>query len=156
LHFNQMSSQFTSFFEEALAVNDKQREEQIEREALASRHRPDERPPNDPPRPAGSGGGGVHAAGTPDGGSAVGGLGGTNVGDGAPENADLEAAMGSSDFDVALAEQDCPPYSGRAGGAVGGTPAEKRAEGGTIDGGYEPGDTGRDGTIGIDPMRKPR
>jgi hypothetical protein len=84
-------------------------------------------------------------------------LAGTNVGDGAPGNADLEEAMGSGQFDVALAEQDCPPYSGPTGGAVGGTPAEKRAEGGTIDGGIEPGDTGRDGTIGVDPTpRKPR
>ena len=65
--------------------------------------------------------------------------------------------MDSGEFDVAIEEQDMLPYSGPAGGAVGGTPAEKRAEGGNIDGGYDAGDTGRDGTIGVNPFpRKPK
>jgi hypothetical protein len=37
----------------------------------------------------------VHAAGTPGGGLAAGGLAGTNIGDGDPDNADLEDAMRS-------------------------------------------------------------
>jgi RNA polymerase-binding transcription factor DksA len=45
----------------------------------------------------------VHAVGTPGGGTAVGGLAGTNIGDGDPYNADLEEAMGSSEFDVEIA-----------------------------------------------------
>jgi hypothetical protein len=40
---------------------------------------------------------GIDAAGTPGGGTEVGGLAGTNVGDGAPENADLERYMGPDD-----------------------------------------------------------
>src|SRR5581483_8024064 len=44
-----------------------------------------------------------HAAGTPGGGSAVGGLAGINAGDGDPDDEQLENAMGSSEFDVAAA-----------------------------------------------------
>jgi hypothetical protein len=62
-----------------------------------------------------------HAAGTPGGGTASGGLAGTNVGDGDPDNADLEDALGSGVHDSAGEEEDRPPY---AGGAVGGTPAK--------------------------------
>jgi RNA polymerase-binding transcription factor DksA len=76
----------------------------------------------------------IHAAGTPGGGSAVGGLAGTNVGGGSPSNAKLEDAMGSGNFDVAPEvndEEDEPEaFAGPAGGAVGGTPANKRARGG--------------------------
>jgi len=77
-----------------------------------------------------------HAAGTPGGGTSVGGLAGTNVGGGSPEGADLDEAMGSGTFDVAEAEgeldEDEPPAAtGSAGGAVGGTPANKRATGKT-------------------------
>jgi len=71
-----------------------------------------------------------HAAGTPGGGTAHGGLAGTNVGDGSPDNADLEDALGSGIHDTADEERSGPPYAGPAGGAVGGTPAEKRARGG--------------------------
>ncbi len=73
-----------------------------------------------------------HAAGTPGGGSAVGGLAGANVGDGDPDDVNLEDAMGSSNFDVEIAgnDQETDTYSGRSGGAVGGTPAGKRAHGG--------------------------
>lgn len=72
--------------------------------------------------------GDVHAAGTPGGGSAVGGLAGSNEGHGDPDVADLQDAMGSGDSDarVAQADSDRAPKSGRSGGAVGGTPANKR------------------------------
>jgi DnaK suppressor protein len=72
----------------------------------------------------------VHAAGTPGGGTAVGGLAGTNIGTGDPSEADLEEAMGSGTFDAELAAGDPQAYAGPAGGAVGGTPANKRAVGG--------------------------
>ena len=73
-----------------------------------------------------------HAAGTAGGGTAEGGLAGTNIGDGDPNNADLEGAMGSSTHDIAIErdDEDTIPYSGASGGAVGGTPAGKRAVGG--------------------------
>lgn len=78
--------------------------------------------------------GDTHAAGTPGGGTAVGGLAGTNVGGGNPSNANLEQAMGSGNFDAAAPandEEDEPEaFAGPAGGAVGGTPANKRARGG--------------------------
>jgi hypothetical protein len=80
-----------------------------------------------------------HATGTPGGGLATGGLAGTNIGDGDPDNADLENAMGSGIHDSAGEELDLPPYSGNAGGAVGGTPAEKRARGGHVRRGLTPG-----------------
>ena len=83
----------------------------------------------------------THAAGSPGGGSAVGGLAGTTVGAGDPDEAPLEDAMGSGEFDVEIesnraragssAEEESPEaYSGPAGGAVGGTPANKRSSGG--------------------------
>ena len=75
----------------------------------------------------------VHAAGTPGGGTASGGLAGTNVGDGAPGAADLEAAAGSGRDDAPTdddGEEQPEAVSGPSGGAVGGTPANKRARGG--------------------------
>jgi RNA polymerase-binding transcription factor DksA len=85
--------------------------------------------------------GDIHAAGTPGGGTAVGGLGGTNLGRGEPTHADLEEAMGSGNFDVEIASEDNDEedelqteepdgFAGRSGGAVGGTPANKRSRGG--------------------------
>ncbi len=71
-----------------------------------------------------------HAAGEPGGGAAIGGLAGSNSGDGAPEISDLQDAAGSGEFDVEDArdeEQREAPRSGRSGGAVGGTPARKRS-----------------------------
>lgn len=131
---------------------DEQREARFEQEAISARHRPDERPPNDAPLPPGSGAGDPHAAGAAGGGSAVGGLAGTNTGDGSPENADIDAAAGSGDFDRRLDEQDPEFYSGRAGGAVGGTPAGKRARGGRTSAGLAPGGVHRgDTTIGGNP-----
>jgi hypothetical protein len=46
----------------------------------------------------------VHAAGTAGGGTAVGGLAGTNIGDGDPNDGDLESALGSGQYDVNLDE----------------------------------------------------
>ena len=95
------------------------------------------------------------AAGTPGGGSEFGGLAGTNTGDGAPENADLDGTMGGGDNLVQ--EEDMGgegPYAGRSGGAVGGTPAEDRSSGGTLRGrrGLDPGGSHRgDSTVGADP-----
>jgi RNA polymerase-binding transcription factor DksA len=75
-----------------------------------------------------------HAAGTPGGGAAYGGLAGTNIGGGSPSDADLENEMGggrSSQEDPGEEEEDVPEaFSGPSGGAVGGTPANKRARGG--------------------------
>jgi hypothetical protein len=91
------------------------------------------------------------AVGTPGGGSEVGGLAGTNIGDGAPENADLERAMAPG-TDVAEPDSEGPPYGGSHGGAVGGTPAEGRARGGHMRHGIRPGGSHHgDSTIGSDP-----
>jgi|SRR5579884_740702 len=93
-----------------------------------------------------------HAAGTPGGGTASGGLAGTNAGDGDPDNADLEDALGSGVLDTDGEEVGGPPYSGHAGGAVGGTPAGKRARGGDEGDLFDPGSDHRgDGTVGDDP-----
>ena len=70
------------------------------------------------PQPGGAAGD-VHAAGTAGGGTAVGGLAGTNGGTGDPAD-DLEGAMGSGNFDV-TADGDRE---------VGSTPANKRSAGG--------------------------
>jgi hypothetical protein len=93
----------------------------------------------------------IYAAGTPGGGSASGGLAGTTAGDGAPENADLENAMGNGIADRNGEEEveGGVPYSGPSGGAVGGTPAGGRASGGNVRHGIAPGGTHRgDSTIG--------
>jgi hypothetical protein len=109
--------------------------------------------------PAGSGGGSVHAAGTPAGGTAYGGLAGTNVGDGAPDDVELDEldeAMGAGIHDDAGGDEreDRPPYAGFSGGAVGGTPAEGRSSGGTIDGGFRASEPRRvESTIGSNPPR---
>ncbi|MBO0697795.1 MAG: TraR/DksA C4-type zinc finger protein [Zavarzinella sp.] len=85
------------------------------------------------------GGPDVHAAGTAGGGTAVGGLAGTNIGEGGPADAGLEEAMGTGNFDVeANADQDDEAYAGPSGGAVGGTPANKRATGGRTGRGVAP------------------
>jgi RNA polymerase-binding transcription factor DksA len=102
--------------------------------------------PGEPPSDLGD----RHAAGTPAGGTEVGGLAGTNIGDGSPDNADLEQAM-AGDLDEEAAG-DGPPYGGISGGAVGGTPAEGRSSGGQTHGGISPGGVHRgDSTIGADP-----
>lgn len=74
--------------------------------------------------------GDVHAAGEAGGGTAIGGIAGTNIGRGEPMLGEIEEATGSGSFDVSDARDDDPdePRSGRSGGAVGGTPANKRAK----------------------------
>jgi hypothetical protein len=68
------------------------------------------------------------AVGTPGGGLAAGGLAGTNAPDGLPDEP-LEEAMARGYDDRAGDEQQPEePQSGRAGGALGGTPAGKRAK----------------------------
>jgi RNA polymerase-binding transcription factor DksA len=71
----------------------------------------------------------IHAAGTPGGGTAVGGLAGSNAGYGEPEIEELEEAMASGLFDREgpIDEPEDTPNAGPSGGAVGGTPANKRA-----------------------------
>lgn len=67
------------------------------------------------------------AVGTPGGGSASGGIAGTNAPYAVPDGAELEDAMGSGRFDHSGDREDTEePQSGRSGGAVGGTPAGKR------------------------------
>jgi hypothetical protein len=73
--------------------------------------------------------GDVHAAGTAGGGTAVGGLAGGNQGNGDPVIIDLDDATGSGNFDIDEDRaDDRTPTSGFTGGAVGGTPANKRAK----------------------------
>ena len=97
-----------------------------------------------------------HAQGTPGGGTAVGGLGGTNIDEGSPQNANLEEAVGASPEDQEDAEEG-QGYAGHAGGAVGGSPAEGRSSGGKIHGGLAPGGSHRgDSTIGSKPKGRSR
>jgi RNA polymerase-binding transcription factor DksA len=89
----------------------------------------------------------VHAVGTAGGGTAVGGLAGTNIGDGAPSGAGLEDAMGSGNFDAEEVDaEDNNAYAGPAGGAVGGTPTNKRARGGWVERGIAPQEPGESPT----------
>jgi RNA polymerase-binding transcription factor DksA len=73
--------------------------------------------------------GDIHAAGSAGGGTAVGGLAGSNEGNGDPKLIEVDEATASGHFDI---EDDRAtantPLSGRSGGAVGGTPAFKRAK----------------------------
>lgn len=82
-----------------------------------------------------------HMEGTPGGGDETGGLAGSNVGTGEPleeGEVDREEEFG---------------YGGVSGGAVGGTPAQKRASGGTVRGGFSPGSGSSrgDSTVGASP-----
>lgn len=114
------------------------------------------RPGGPPPTPLDD----PYGIGTPGGGSEVGGLAGTNEGDGAPDDdAELSAAMAGEDLDNGPVDEneDGTAYGGISGGAVGGTPAEGRSSGGNIRGdnpvgGIAPGGTHRgDSTVGADP-----
>jgi RNA polymerase-binding transcription factor DksA len=69
-----------------------------------------------------------HAAGTPGGGGAAGGIAGTNQGDGAPDIHELHQTMGSDHFESAEGhDESClTPVANRNGGAVSGTPATHR------------------------------
>jgi hypothetical protein len=91
------------------------------------------------------------AAGTPAGGTEVGGLAGSNEGDGSPRDAELATAAAA---DTQPEAEGGAPYAGISGGAVGGTPAEDRSSGGRTGGGLRPGGEHRgDSTIGTDPNR---
>ncbi|HEX3600137.1 MAG TPA: TraR/DksA C4-type zinc finger protein [Lacipirellulaceae bacterium] len=73
--------------------------------------------------------GDVFAAGTAGGGTAIGGLAGSNQGNGDPVVAEVDEATGSGNFDIDDDRvDDQTPQSGFRGGAVGGTPARKRAK----------------------------
>jgi len=68
------------------------------------------------------------AIGTAGGGFASGGLAGTNAGDGATSDVDLEEAMAKGIYDDSIDPEELnEPESGPSGGAVGGTPAGKRS-----------------------------
>ena len=73
--------------------------------------------------------GDVHAVGTAGGGTAVGGLAGSNEGRGDPTVVEIDEATATGNFDL---EENRPstntPTSGPSGGAVGGTPVFKRAK----------------------------
>jgi RNA polymerase-binding transcription factor DksA len=89
------------------------------------RHRVD--PIEDSPPPVHRGD--VHAVGTAGGGTAVGGLAGSNEGRGEPVVVEIDEATATGNFDL---EENRPrantPTSGPSGGAVGGTPVFKRAK----------------------------
>ena len=87
----------------------------------------------------------IHAAGTAGGGTAVGGLAGTNIGRGNPRGNDLERATGSGQFDAedGLTEDGLSPIAGHSGGAVGGTPTGKRS-----------GPVGKSGSKGQRPRKR--
>ncbi len=70
----------------------------------------------------------VHAAGTAGGGTAVGGLAGTNIGRGDPSIGDLQQASANGTFGRADARDDegPVPHAARNGSAVSGTPKNKR------------------------------
>jgi hypothetical protein len=86
-----------------------------------------------------------HAAGDPGGGN-------TSTGLVGPEDGDMR------DVDGQDALENGPPYAGHAGGAVGGTPAERRARGGHVRGGIAPesDDHEIDRTVGSKPAGKRR
>src|SRR3954466_11877516 len=121
-----------------MADNDTDRDAGLTDDEILDRHPaarrragllPDERDPNDD---SSEGPFDQYAAGSAGGGLAVGGLGGTTVGDGSPDNADTESPMADPlDDDHATVEDvendSDGPYGGVSGGAVGGTPAGKRA-----------------------------
>lgn len=98
---------------------------------------------------------GEEAAGTPGGGTEFGGLAGANIDDGDPVRAPIDRAMGS-DARGDEGEQGDQAYGGWSGGAVGGTPANARAEGGHQRHGISPGGVPpADTTIGQDPSPPP-
>jgi len=104
--------------------------------------------PGEPPdrTPAGE-----EAVGTPGGGTEVGGLAGTNIDDGDPDNANLDKAMGSNARGED-SEEGGPPYAGHSGGAVGGAIAQGRSSGGHQHHGIAPGGGSHgDSTIGQEP-----
>lgn len=122
--------------------------------------RPDERDPDEPNRGPAAGAGDRHMQGAPGGGLASGGLAGANVGDGSPDDADIERGFGSG-LDDDSGDRDFEekePAAGRGGGAVGGTPANKRGKARGAGPGIHPasGHRGGDGsTVGSPPRQSP-
>jgi len=107
--------------------------------------RPDGKPPHTPLTDR-------YAAGTPGGGSAVGGLGGTDINEGSPQNDNLAKHEGNGEEDTVPDLESEDAFAGPSGGAVGGTPAGKRSRGGTTHHGLRPGGVHRgDSTIGTNP-----
>ncbi len=97
---------------------------------------------------------GEEAVGTPGGGTEVGGLAGTNIDDGDPENANLDQAMGSASRGED-SEEGGPPYAGHSGGATGGVIAQGRSSGGHQRHGIAPGGVPHgDSTIGHKPTAR--
>jgi hypothetical protein len=91
-----------------------------------------------------------HAAGTPAGGTEVGGMAGSNVGGGDPQPSELAEASATGAHPPEA--DDDGAYSGPAGGSVGGAPAGRRASGGRTGGGLRPGGEDRgDSTVGAGP-----
>jgi hypothetical protein len=91
-----------------------------------------------------------YGAGTPGGGTEVGGLAGSNYGDGTPDTEELNEAAAGGGMELEADDED--GYSGFSGGAVGGTPAGRRSSGGRVHGGIAPGGVHRgDSTVGSDP-----
>lgn len=76
--------------------------------------------------------GDVHAAGTPGGVTSIGGLAGTNIGSGTPDGVNLEQTASGSEIEPPdeAEEENVGAFSGVSGGAVGGTPANKRTSNG--------------------------
>lgn len=70
----------------------------------------------------------IHASGTAGGGTAFGGLAGTNSGNGEPNESELQEAAGSGSAEALEGRDSTAAKGGAAGGAVGGTPANKRAK----------------------------
>jgi hypothetical protein len=70
----------------------------------------------------------VHAVGTAGGGTAVGGLAGTNIGHGEPSVADLQDAAGSGNYDIIDARDDKGPvpHAARNGVPTGRQPKNQR------------------------------
>jgi len=104
-----------------------------------------DRPENPPGGAPGSGAGPRHAAGDP--------------GDGNELNDSRQRHHEDLAPDIGYSpeEEEGGPYSGPAGGAVGGTPAGERSSGGTIHRGLAPGGPGRgDSTIGSRPAKPKR
>lgn len=62
----------------------------------------------------------IHAAGTAGGGTAIGGLAGTNIGRGNPVGTDLERATGSSEYDAkdGIESDNMTPLAGKSGGKM--------------------------------------
>lgn len=102
-----------------------------------------DRPEEPPGGPPGSGAGPRHAAGDP------------GTADEALSREDVDRATASTDPDLEEVPGGGMPYGGPSGGAVGGTPANRRITGGKARGGLAPGSGSHrgDSTVGSDPAQ---